>query len=121
MDKVQTLVKFWNSFDIPAYDENSVPDKAEPPYITFNVVTDNLGHVVNLYGNIWYKSASWRDAERKALQIAKYIGYGHRTMKVDEGILYITRGTPFSQRMADTDDRIKRIYINLQVEYLTEY
>lgn len=120
MDKVQALVQFWNSFGIPAYDENSVPDKAELPYITFNVTTDNINNVVNLYGNIWYKSTKWMEPELKALQIAKYIGYGHRSIKFDDGILYITRGTPFSQRMADPDDQIKRIYINIQVEFLTE-
>jgi uncharacterized protein YebE (UPF0316 family) len=121
MDKVQALVQFWNSFGIPAYDENSVPDRNAMPYITFNVITDSLGNIVNLYGNIWYNSTSWKEVTQKAEEIAKKIGYGYKLKKLDNGYLYITKSNPFSQRMQDTDDTVKRIYINIQAEYLTAY
>ena len=121
MDKVQALNKFWNSFAIPAYDENSVPDKHAMPYITYNVVTDSIGNIVNLYGNLWYNSTSWREVSLKAEEIAQKIGYGYKLAKLDKGYLYITKSSPFSQRMQETDDTVKRIYINIQVEYLTAY
>ena len=42
MDKIQALDRFWNAFGIPAYDKNSVPDGAKPPYITYDVASDSF-------------------------------------------------------------------------------
>lgn len=121
MDKVQALTAFWNSFGIPAYDDASVPDEAQFPYITFGVSTDSLGNVVNLNASLWYRSTSWREITQKVEEISKYIGYGFRTVPFDNGYIYITRGAPFAQRMDDpNDDKVKRYYINVQAEYLCE-
>ena len=40
MNKEQAIHFFWSQFGLPAYDENSVPDDAQMPYITYNVVID---------------------------------------------------------------------------------
>ena len=40
-------------------------------------------------------------------------------IKLDKGYTYLYRGTPFAQRVKDNDDMIKRIYLNVNVEYLT--
>ena len=37
MDKYQAINEFWNRFGVMAYDENTVPDDAELPYITYGV------------------------------------------------------------------------------------
>ena len=127
MDKAQALQAFWSSFGIPAYDQSTIPNadsadhRPQPPYITYRVAEDSLGNPVLLSGSIWYRSTSWAEIEQKAKQIAEYIGYGHKILKIDGGYLYITKGTPFAQRMSDEDDSIRRIYINLMVEYLTAY
>ena len=123
MTKEQAIQKFWESFDIPAYDEQTVPDDAVMPYITYNIVTDSIGNVVNLAGSIWYRSTSWRLVTEKANQIAKYVGeYGFARYKLSDGYMWIAKGTPFSQRLSDPeDDMIRRIYINLQAEFLTAY
>ena len=42
MDKQQAIHGFWSSFGITAYDENSVPDDAELPYITYNDLHSNM-------------------------------------------------------------------------------
>jgi hypothetical protein len=119
MDKVQALTAFWNSFGLPAYDDASVPDKAAFPYITFNVATDSLGNVTNLTANVWYRSTSLRDITHKVEEISKAISYSFKTLPFDGGYIYMTRGTPFAQRMDDPDDNlIKRYYINVQAEYL---
>lgn len=121
MDKVQAIDNFWNSFDLPAYDENSVPDDAEMPYITYSVMTDSLDHVVTLSGNLWYRDRSWKEITLKSEEIAKAVGeYGFYITKLDNGYIWITKGSPFAQRMTDTDP-VKRIYINLQAEFLTAY
>jgi hypothetical protein len=42
-----------------------------------------------------------------------------KTIPLDVGYLYLTRGNPFAQRMADDDDTVRRIYLVIMVEYLT--
>lgn len=118
MNKAQTINSFWNSFGIPAYDMYTVPAGAQMPYITYEYVEDNFGNVVILSASLWYKSTSWLGVSEKAAEIAEYIGNG-RILKTDEGHIFIARGTPFMQRLSDTDDSVRRIYINLQVEYMT--
>ena len=96
----------------------TVPNDAQMPYITYEYVDDNFDNTVILSASIWCKSTSWLGVSGKAAEIADYIGNG-RILKTDGGYIYIARGTPFMQRLSDTDDTIRRIYINVQVEYMT--
>ena len=124
MNKEQAIQQFWSSFGLTAYDSSTIPtgdDAPEPPYITYDVITDSLGTPVALSGSIWYRSTSWSAITAKKDKIAAEIGYGHKMIKIDGGYLYITKGSPFAQRMSDEDDSIRRIYINLMVEFLTAY
>ena len=121
MDKAQAIHKFWSGFGLTAYDENSVPLNAPLPYITYGVATGAIGDMVALSGSIWYRSTSWQAISQKADEIAEAIGYGYAIEKVDGGYMWITRGTPFAQRMGDEDASIRRIYINLSAEFLTAY
>lgn len=121
MDKEQAIHDFWSGFGLTAYDSNTVPDGAQTPYITYDVSIDNIGNPVLLTGSIWYRSTSWEAITKKKDEIAEAIGYGHKIIKVDGGYIYITRGSPFAQRMSNEDDSIRRIYINLMAEFLTAY
>jgi hypothetical protein len=123
MDKAQALQNFWESFGIPAYEQTTVPESATMPYITYSVSTDSLDNVVNMYASIWYHSTSWKDISEKTEQIARYIvGMNPPSIKFDGGRLYIAKGTPFAQRMEDpNDDMIRRMYLNIQAEYLSAY
>lgn len=120
MDKAQAIHNFWSSFDLPAYDENSVPDNAVMPYITYSVVTDSLEYITLLTGSLWYRETSWEDISKKSDEISSSLKDG-LVSKLDRGYAYFYRGTPFAQRMNDqNDDMIKRIYFNVNVEYLTD-
>lgn len=123
MDKAQAVHSFWAGFGLPAYDENSVPDNATMPYITYSVGTGALGDLVVLQGSLWYRSPSWEAISKKADQIAEAVGgQGHLIIPLDQGRLYLTQGVPFAQRMADeADSMIRRIYININAEFLTAY
>ena len=44
MTKAAALHSFYSSFGLTAYEENSVPDDAEFPYITYNITTDSFGN-----------------------------------------------------------------------------
>ena len=47
-------------------------------------------------------------------------GKGGKTIRCDEGIIWIKKGTPFCQNLSDeTDADIKRRYINVTAEFLT--
>lgn len=121
MKKEQALHEFWNSFDIPAYDENSVPDRSAFPYITYQAAADSIGNNLALSASLWYKESSWKNITDKAEDIAKAIGYSYHNTKLDDGYMIIYRGTPFAQRMSDPeDDLIKRILLNIRVEFLTK-
>jgi hypothetical protein len=123
MDKAQALQTFWESFGIPAYEQTTVPETAKMPYITYSVSTDSLDNVVNMTASVWYHSTSWKDISEKTEQIARYIvGMNPPSIKFDGGRLYIAKGNPFAQRMADpNDDMIRRMYLNIQAEYLSAY
>ena len=118
-DKAQTLNTFWNGFGLSAYDENTVQVGTELPYITYTVSIDSLGYPVALSASLWYRSTSWTDITKKAAEIERYIGRRGVTLPYEDGILWIKRGNPFSQRMSDDDDSIRRIYINIEAEYLS--
>lgn len=124
MDKEQALHQFWSSFGWDARDENTVPDDAMTRYgghyITYAVSTAALGEPVPLSASLWCKDTSWVEITAKANQIAESIGIGGTLTKFDGGYLWICRGAPFSQRLADDDDTIRRIYINVMAEYLAE-
>ena len=123
MDKEQALHKFWSGFGLTAYDENTVPDDAlatnKGKYLTYNVATASLDEPTPLYANLWYKSSSWAEITVKANQMAEAIGRGGAIVPFDGGYIWICRGAPFSQRMPDEDDTIRRIYINVMAEYLS--
>lgn len=122
MNKAQALNDFWSSFRIPAYEQNSVPDGAKFPYITYETSTDSIGNVLMLNASLWYMSTSWSEISQKADEIAKYLNEQNPiSKKIDGGRIYITKGTPFAQRMSDEDDRIRRIVLSIQVEYFTAY
>jgi hypothetical protein len=123
MDKEQALHRFWSGFGLTAYDENTVPDNALTTnggkYLTYNVATASLDEPTPLYANLWYKSSSWAEITVKANEISVAIGRGGAIVPFDGGYIWICRGTPFSQRMPDDDDTIRRIYINVMAEYLS--
>lgn len=122
MDKAQALHKFWNSFGWKAYDEATVPADAQLPYITYNVMTDRLDGIMNLHADLWDRGYTWKSVEEKASEIGKAIGReGHATQKIDGGYIWYVQGVPFAQRMRDDDDQIRRVYINVQAEFLTAY
>lgn len=123
MDKAQALQEFWESFGLPAYDQYSVPDDAVFPYITYEVATDSMGHAIPLTASLWYRSTSWKEISLKTDEIAKYIGeHGSLIRAIDGGYMYLYKGSAFAQRMNDpADDMVKRMYLNILVEFLTAY
>lgn len=123
MNKAQALQAFWASFGWDAYDENTVPIDAPLPYITYESATDSLGNMLSLNASLWTRDTGWGEIEEKSAQIAKAIAeYGFYRAPIDNGAMVIWKGSPFSRRMDEPgDDLIRRILLNIQVEFLTAY
>lgn len=118
MDAEQAIHSFWSSFGLTAYDENSVPDDAQMPYITYSVEYDSFDYSVSLSASLWYQSTSWAAPTAKAHEISNYISLGGVTIPTDNGAVWINRGSPFYQRIGDVERDVKRIYFNIEAEYI---
>lgn len=118
MDKGQAVQWFWSRFGLNAYDQYTVPEDAQMPYITYSFAMNKMDNVVLLNASLWYRSTSWKAITQKAEEIANYLNM-YNIIPLDEGYLYLYRGTPFAQRKADKDTDVRRIYFNVNAEYLT--
>lgn len=120
MTKTAALQKFYESFGLPAYEENTVPDSTPFPYLTYEVASGSLEDEIPLSASLWYRDSSWVSANAKSEEISAAIGRGGITIPCDGGAIWIRRGSPFSQSMGDPeDDLIKRKYINITAEFFT--
>lgn len=123
MDKLQALHSFWSGFGILAVDELVPYDTTfDPPdqYLTYEVQEDSFDYPVSIGADLWYRSMSWAEISQKAEQISAAIGRGGIMVPYDGGAIWITRGSPFSQRMdAETSNDFRRVHININAEFLS--
>ena len=120
MTKAAAIYQLWNSFGLTAYEENSVPDDATFPYITYQFATDSFEREITLTASLWYRSESWTAINAKTEEISQKISRGGKILSCDGGAIWLKRGQPFAQNMDDeSDDLIKRKYLNITAEYLT--
>ena len=134
MNKQQAYKAFWSSFGVLAFEENSVPDdktiaelissgvaEAKYPYIAYQVLIDDLGNAVFPTASIYDRSTSWERSDTLANTISERIE-DMGTLALDEGRMFITKGSPFAQhQLEDRDLSIRRIILNLGVEFFTKY
>lgn len=120
MTKAAAIYQFWSSFGLTAYEENTVPTDAAFPYITYQLVTDSFDREIPLTASIWYRSESWTDINAKTEEISQKISRGGKIIPCDGGAIWLKRGHPFAQSMGDeSDDLIKRKYLNITAEFMT--
>lgn len=133
MNKQQAYNSFWNSFGVLAFEENSVPTEdviealieagvatSRWPMITYQVLIDDLNEPIYPTASIYDRSTSWERADTLANAISASI-QTMGTIKLDNGRVFITKGSPFAQHASEEADRsIRRIVLNLGIEFLTE-
>ena len=121
MTKAAALHSFFGGFGLTAYEENSVPDDAVFPYLTYSLTTDSFsGYPSTITISLWYRSTSWTAANAKCEEISVAIGLGGQLIECDGGRIWIKRGQPFANSMGDVNDElIKRKIINVGADYLT--
>lgn len=124
MTKLQALNSFLSSFGLDAYEENSIyaADTALPlPYLTYNVQLDNYrGGARPLVVTAWYRTTTPKPLEDIETAIAQRVGIQGTVIPCEDGYILIKRGTPFAQFLdVPADKFVKRVIINLSVEYNT--
>ena len=122
MEKIPAIIDFWNSFGIPAYDEQDVPEDAKYPYITYELAIGNFESEIALSAGLWYRSSNWEAISKKCDEIS-YKLHTMSPIKINNGYIRLWEGaTPLFQRMAyENDDKVKRIVVNIMAEYMTNY
>ena len=121
MTKAAAIYQFWSGFGLTAYEENTVPTDAAFPYVTYQLVTDSFDREVAATASLWYRGESWTAINSKTEEISKKIGASGKKIAVDGGGIWIKRGQPFAQNMGDeSDDLIKRKYINISIVFITQ-
>lgn len=121
MTKDKALQAWFEQF-LTAYPASNVPGDVTLPYLTYELVTGAFDSgEIGLTVNLWYYTESEAIPNAKAQEIADVIGVGGTVIPCDEGYIWIKRGSPWCQNIAEeSDTNIKRRYINITVEYLTE-
>lgn len=118
MTKAAAIYGFWSSF-LTAYEENTVPADANFPYLTYQFVSDEFGNDVQMSVSLWDRNSSWTYINKKTDLIADTISRGV-FLECDEGKIWIKKGVPFAQNMGDeSDEMIRRKYLNITAEYFT--
>ena len=121
MDKWQALHSFWAGFEWEAYDQSTVPDDAGFPRITYEAATHGFddypwqGTV-----SLWDRSTSWAAISHKADEIGAALGRGGVYEPYTGGAVWITKGSPWAQRMGDDDDMIRRIVLSPVYQFMSD-
>ena len=120
MTKAAAIYQFWSGFGLTAYEENTVPTDAAFPYITYQLVTDSFYREIPITASLWYRNESWTAINAKTEEISQKISRGGKIISCDDGAIWLKRGQPFAQNMGDeSDDLIKRKYLNITAEFMT--
>lgn len=115
----KALYQFFSSFGLEAYVEHSIPDDAQLPYISYQLVNPGWRESAVMYARVWYRSLSVVDINAKVDEIENAIGEGI-SIPTEGGAVYLSKGTPFAQHMPmEGDDTLKAVYLNLIINAIT--
>lgn len=120
--KTQALQSFMESFDMPAYPQNQIPEDVSLPYLTYNKGFDRDGYSATVH--VFLRTESELVADNKADEICDTIGDGGIQIPCDDGQLWITLDRPkwyaSYDNVADNENRIiKHRVINMNISDYT--
>lgn len=121
MTKMAALQAFFSTI-CTAYPSTAVVDNVPAEYLTYTPVIGAWGDgSIAITVNIYCRTASEAHANALAQALSDAIGRGGAFLSCAGGAVWIKRGRPFCQSIVDPTDRdLKRRYINLYAEFLTE-
>ena len=110
----QAIYGFLSGFEIPAYNEQLVPDDAVLPYLTYPLTEPEWDTPATFHINVYYRDrASNLAAMQKADEIVHAIGTGIR-IPCEGGYVALYPQNPLIQALP-TEDDVRAAYINLQI------
>lgn len=126
MTKHEALQNFWSSFGWKAYNGTTVPDSAlslnDDRYITYEGASDNIDSIVYVSASLWHRSRSQTVIHAKSEEISRYIEMEMSpALPYDGGLLKIRKGVPFSLDVDSGDPDVRRVRLNLELEFLSIY
>ena len=118
LDKWSAQKVYWSSFGLPAYQEDTVPDDAKMPYLTYQPVNGQLGGTLNASAHLYYRGTSWTAIMQEVTQMEKAID---RQMFIDGGIMKIRKPlSNFAQPMPESaDKKVRRMMLTVEIEFLS--
>jgi hypothetical protein len=122
MTQEAAIYQFLSGFAIPAYASSSVPDQAQFPYLTYDLVLGEWEQgEVNMQVNVWYRTESEATPNAKVREIGAAIGRGGVTVPCDGGFLWLKKGSPWAQSVTidGEDEKVKRRLLNISIETMT--
>ena len=122
LSKAAAMQRFLETFGIPVYGETSVPDNASFPYMTYVMNWSNyFGQQATIEVDLWYRCTGEKVPNDKVDEIAQEL-VGGIIIPCDGGAMWVNAGDPFCQSMGDPEDaQIRRRYIILSVDFITNY
>lgn len=118
LDKWSAQKVYWSSFGLPAYEELTVPDDAQIPYIAYQAVNGQLDGVITVSASIYYKGMSWSKIIEEVNHIEKF---ADRQIMFDGGIMKVRKPLrDFAQPISETSDsKIRRMLLTVEIEFLS--
>lgn len=122
MTKDKALQNWFSGFGLPAYAETAVPKDAKFPWLTYQFAAGAFDEgEAGLTVNLWFHTTGEAGPNAKAQALSDAIGPGGAVLPCDGGYIWLKRGSPWCQSLTDEGDRrVKRRYINMTAEFLTE-
>lgn len=113
-----TLYDFWSRFDMPAYLQDSVPDTAALPYITYEVTRPPAFDALPLVAIAWFPPSMDGNMQRTAFQDAVELLIPESGVMLpvgDEGFIVLDRNP--SGFISDYQDQEDKTIIGARVSY----
>lgn len=122
MTKDKALYEWFQGFGMPFYPATALPPAKDLkfPYGTYEAVFASFGETVYPTVNMYFKTASEATPNKAVDAFEKAVGNGGTLVECDGGAMWIKKGQPFVQAIADHDNSsIKRRLISIAIEFLT--
>ena len=110
----KALKQFVGGFNLPAYAENTGPEKTQLPYLTYPIVEPEWNQKASFYIQGYFRTTDYSPILEKADEIMGAIGEGIK-LDMEHGYLVIYPETPFIQTMVSEDKNIRSFYLNLAI------
>ena len=118
MTQEAALYEFFNSFGVPAYPNTAVPKDPILPYLTYQAVSGFFGDTSYITVQIWMRTESEAQINRKAREIGEAIGNGGIQLECDGGTLWLTRGSPWAvPANAQDENSLKLRQLNVTINH----